>query len=1043
MNKTWCWVLAAAVLSFSTSGCRREPAADSADAVFELFQEPPAEYRSAPLWVWNDLVTKEKIDEQLADFKARGIGGVFVHPRPGLITPYLSEEWLSLCRHAVAAGKALGMKVWIYDENSYPSGFAGGHVPAQMPDAARTGLRMKKAAEIPVASDRAPLAVLRAGADGYEDVTGQDEAGSLGPGEYFIFELDPQQPSPWYGGYTYVDLMRRDVTEKFLDVTLNAYKRVIGEEFGSVVPGVFQDEAEIAPSGKDTIGYTPALFEAFAAKWGYDLKIHLPSLFEDSGDWRKVRHDYYSVLLDLFIQNWAKVYSAYCEANNLAFTGHYWEHEWPIPRIVPDNLAMAAYSHMPGIDILMNEWKTDSHAQFGNDRAVKEIRSAANQMGRKRTMSETYGASGWDLTFFDQKRIGDWEYALGVNFLNQHLSYMTIKGARKRDHPLSFSYHEPWWKAYNLMADYFGRLSVALSAGEQKNEILVLEPTTTAWMYYSPLSPDSQLEAVGDNFQRFIHKLEAAQIEYDLASEATIREFGKARDGKFEVGKRSYGLIVLPPGLENLDSPTVVLLQDYLGQGGRLLAWEGTPKFVDGEMTDRVEKIAVAHAENWIFTAPDAGIGKICELAPPPILFRNAGQEEGLVFHHRRCLEGAELIFLVNSSPGLASSGGFRVRGKSVEKWCPGSGLASGYPFRRDGKYLDVDFSLPPGGSLLLCVDYRREGVAAPGGDDRWTEVPAGETVEIKRLGPNVLTLDYCDLKLDGKTVKDIYFYDAQLLTFKHHGLERNPWDSAVQYKTNIIDLDRFSPDSGFEASFGFVCAGGAGLSTLMAVVERPDLFKVSVNGNEVAPVPGEWKLDKDFGVFDIGAFVGEGRNKIKLRAAPFTIHSELEPVYILGDFSLRPADRGFEIMPDGGIGFGAWPDQGFPFYADGVSYAKSFDLPTVDPLKDKYRVRLGGWLGAVAEIRVGEKTAGYIVSESGDLDITAFLSAGLNTVSVIVYGTLKNTLGPHHNAPEAGRAWPGSFQQGAEGGPPAGSEYSVLGYGLFEDFALQKGTAD
>ena len=62
-------------------------------------------------------------------------------------------------------------------------------------------------------------------------------------------------------------------------------------------------------------------------------------------------------------------------------------------------------------------------------------------------MSETYGAGGWDLTFADQKRIGDWEYALGVNFLNQHLSYATIMGARKRDHPLSFSDHEPWWAA--------------------------------------------------------------------------------------------------------------------------------------------------------------------------------------------------------------------------------------------------------------------------------------------------------------------------------------------------------------------------------------------------------------------------------------------------------------------------------------------------------------------------------------------------------------------------------------------------------------------
>jgi len=274
----------------------------------------------------------------------------------------------------------------------------------------------------------------------------------------------------------------------------------------------------------------------------------------------------------------------------LAFTGHYWEHEWPTPRIVPDSLAMAAYSHMPGIDILMNDWKTDSHAQFGNDRAVKEIRSVANQMGRKRTMSETYGASGWNLTFFDQKRIGDWEYALGVNFLNQHLSYMTIMGARKRDHPLSFSYHEPWWKAYSLMADYFGRLSVALSAGEQKNEILVLEPTTTAWMYYSPLSPNGQLQAVGENFQSFIHKLESAQVEYDLASERTIQEFGKVRGGGFEVGKRAYGLVILPPGLENLDSVTVSLLQAYLEQGGRVLAWDGTPKYVDAKMTDRVEK---------------------------------------------------------------------------------------------------------------------------------------------------------------------------------------------------------------------------------------------------------------------------------------------------------------------------------------------------------------------------------------------------------------------------------------------------------------------
>ena len=74
------------------------------------------------------------------------------------------------------------------------------------------------------------------------------------------------------------------------------------------------------------------------------------------------------------------------------------------------------------------------------------------------------------------KRIGDWLEVLGVNTLNQHLSSITLRGARKGDYPQSFSYHEPWWEAYHVSAQYFARLSAALSQGEQVNEVLVLEP---------------------------------------------------------------------------------------------------------------------------------------------------------------------------------------------------------------------------------------------------------------------------------------------------------------------------------------------------------------------------------------------------------------------------------------------------------------------------------------------------------------------------------------------------------------------------------------
>jgi hypothetical protein len=211
---------------------------------FRLYR-PPADFRSAPLWVWNNRVTEAEIEIQLGDFKAHGIGGVFIHPRPGLITPYLSKEWLDLCRSAVDVGKGLGMKVWIYDENSYPSGFAGGRVPAEMPDSIGKGLRLTKAGSLPAAFPEKPLVILKKVEAGFEDITEkalQPAAGVLGTGEYYIFTVQKAAPEAWFGGFTYVDLMSRAVTEKFLDVTLNAYKQTIGEEFGVTVPESFQDE---------------------------------------------------------------------------------------------------------------------------------------------------------------------------------------------------------------------------------------------------------------------------------------------------------------------------------------------------------------------------------------------------------------------------------------------------------------------------------------------------------------------------------------------------------------------------------------------------------------------------------------------------------------------------------------------------------------------------------------------------------------------------------------------------------------------------------
>jgi hypothetical protein len=596
-------VISLAATLFFTSSCKKEAPAkvtipDFA-ALSSQFSQPSKDFTTAPFFVWNAKITKEEILKFLTDFKNAGSSQVFVHPRPGLITEYLSADWFDLYKYTVEKGKELGMNVWIYDENSYPSGFAGGHVPAEMPESYNQGqgLVMAKFETLPDTCEKYFIC-LKEESGSYKDITSSLATEKGKTGNYLLFSKTYNGKSDWYGGFSYVDLLYPGVTEKFIKTTMTGYEQNLGAEFGKTIPGTFTDEPQIdAPDG---IRWTPDLFERFNEKWHYDLKTQLPSLFVEVGDWKKVRHNYYQTLLNLFIDRWAKPWYAYCEEKGLKFTGHYWEHTWPNMSNGGDNMAMYAWHQLPAVDMLFNQFDdSTSRAQFGNVRAIKELASAANQTGRERTLSETYGGSGWDLSFTDMKRNGDWEYALGVNLMNQHLTYFTMAGARKYDYPPSFDYHEPWWNNYKYINDHYARLSLALSAGRQENDILVLEPSTTVWMYDSYIKPDAHREEVGQSFQSFVTNIEKAQVEYDLGSETIIRDMGSVSKGKFIVGKSSYSTVVIPPMTENLELETYKLLEKFVSNGGKVLAFS-TPSLIDGSPNEGLKDFLNNNGEKII-----------------------------------------------------------------------------------------------------------------------------------------------------------------------------------------------------------------------------------------------------------------------------------------------------------------------------------------------------------------------------------------------------------------------------------------------------------
>jgi hypothetical protein len=225
-------------------------------------------------------------------------------------------------------------------------------------------------------------------------------------------------------------------------------------------------------------------------------------------------------------------------------------------------------------------------------------------------------------------------------------------------------------------------------------------------------------------------------------------------------------------------------------------------------------------------------------------------------------------------------------------------------------------------------------------------------------------------------------------------------------------------------------------MNGLKAVIERPDLWTVSLNGTGISPEPGKWWLDRSFGVFDIGKNAREGDNTIVLHTSPMKIHAEVEPVYIVGDFSVKPASKGWVIeAPVAKLTTLSWLDQGQPFYSWGMTYSREFNIENSSGI---WQVGLGKWNGTVAEVYVNGKKAPVIAFPPYVSDVTGLITTGVNKIEVTVIGSLKNLLGPHHNNVRPGLASPWSWRNVKN--YPAGSDYDMISYGLYESFTLNNG---
>jgi hypothetical protein len=819
-----------------------------------------------------------------------------------------------------------------------------------------------------------------------------------------VFRREVSGPSEWFNDDAYSDNLNPDSVAAFIDITYEAYRKEVGAQFGKAVPGIFTDEPNIASehapeSQRRFLPWTDGLAEMFRKRRGYDLLGVLPWLFFEGEKAAKTRHDFWYTVSQRFTEAYSKQLGEWCEKNGLAFTGHFLNEQEMGTGIHRGGAIMPHYRYqqVPGIDML-----TEQNREF---LTIKQCTSVANQFGRRRVLSETYGCSGWEFTFEGQKWNGDWQYVLGVNLRCQHLALYSLRGCRKRDFPPAFNYNTTWWKYNGVVEDYFARVGRVLSEGSAVRDVLLLHPVATGWSMLG--EGQASVEAVNDYAERlndFVQALLATHYDFDFGDEQILSSDAQAANGQVTVGRARYKALVIPPETRTLLASTVRLLKAYLDGGGKMILVGEPPDWVEAAPADELRSLW--RHPGVVHLADATGLSAALEQILPRrvSLVTSHGQQAARLLYMQRALDdGRTAYFIVNNDrfSGYPLEVALEGTGR-LEEWDALTGAIRGIPaVKKDGR-LHFNAGFGPAGSRLYVVDPRGTPARENQLDFRagsWKEHP-GETVRyigpstpFTRSDPNLLTLDVCQYRLgDGAWSGKMEVWRAQDEARKVLGMRPNYYNGLPQrYRWALQPHPR--DGTLLELRFNFTVRD-VPQNPVFLVLEAAERFTVQLNGKAAPMKVDGWYLDQAFHKIRLpGLQVGE--NSLVLSCA-YTNYMEIEDCFLLGDFGVSLA-REIISEPER-LQFCDWVGQGYPHYAGSMVYHGQISYEA----GQRVQVFLSEWSGTDVAVTVNSALAGHIPWQSANgLDVTAFMKPGENQIDIEVVASPRNMLGPLHRAPQ------------------------------------------
>lgn len=961
----------------------------------ETFRNPGKEFRSLPFFSWNDELEAKELARQIAEIDRGGWGGFFIHSRPGLITPYLGKEWMEAVRLSVAEAKQRGMAAWLYDEDKWPSGYGGGLVPNRGPEYRNKALVCERIDCYERTEDTLRLYACRQTGDRLTDLKQVKKESEI-PRRANVFLRFRRWTAPlgnaWFNGTSYADLLDPKVVDAFLESTFEAYRQVVGDEFGDTVPGIFTDEpSQFWPRDMKlpALPWTDGFPRFFKRQKGYAIEEHLPSLFLEIGDYHRTRYDFWSTVTKLFVENYTRKLFRWCTRNHLALTGHLMDEGNLLGQMLWTGSTMPHYEymHIPGVDHLGRNVEEPL--------VIKQCASVAQQLGSKRVLTELYGCSGQNLSFKDQKWIADWHFVLGVNLLNHHVSLYSMRGARKRDFPPNLFWQQPWWEYNRFMSDYTARVSSVLTQGERVCDILVIHPMASAWTLYAPGKEGAVRELHGA-LERLCHALLSCHWDFELGDEMLMAKYAEVDGSTLNVGNGRYAVVILPPAV-TLSASTVRLLQRFLDRGGKLIAIKPLPTLVDGRRSGLLRRLwnrGIVVEQNL----PVLNRTLEKTLVRQVNVLNENRKPEGNIWYHRRRVGTKDVIFLTNTDPQFAHRTKVEIKDEgALEIWDAYTGEIETLPSRNRKGFAETDLNFAGAGSALLVLNPSgvSRKISLPSRSDTISKrIPLGRMWSIADQSLNALTLDFCRCRVNDRD------WSVRVPVWK-----------ARQIAQAAPHPAQFALEFSFQTDFDPV--GKA----MHFVVETPGKFQFAINGQKASFLDeGHW-ADTSFRKTAVGQYLVRGENRIILTGT-FEKNMELENCYVVGEFGVKlnksrrdgyPRNDFVLLEQPTVLHEGNWIGQGYPFLCGSITVQQNVSLAALPGGRAYLEFQKVDAI--VLDIRVNGKAVDPLLWEPWEREITGLLKAGQNRVEVKLVNSLRNLLGPHHHRKgELVRVNPGSF---------------------------------